>query len=237
MAVSSIENALDEENYEPIDYSHVSIENVAVLLEKKGKNVTKSINWTTEKPTQTVRQAPQNVIRNRPGVKREFRTAVEPTDAWRTFFDDNMVQMKSNTPISLHIKESVANSKQEISRIRHLHETNSIEVKAFVALWYFRWLLNWTFQDITVYSGKHGNSLFNTAMSIKRFRFLWANLRFDDINKREERFQHDQAGAVRALFETFTNNCEKVMIPIGYLSLDKTMYPTRVGFAFRQYNN
>ena len=81
MAVSSIENALDEENYEPIDYSHVSIENVAVLLEKKGKNVTKSINWTTEKPTQTVRQAPQNVIRNRPGVKREFRTAVEPIDA------------------------------------------------------------------------------------------------------------------------------------------------------------
>lgn len=81
MAVSSIENALDEENYEPIDYSHVSIENVAVLLEKKGKNITKSINWTTEKPTQTVRQAPQNVIRNRPGVKREFRTAVEPIDA------------------------------------------------------------------------------------------------------------------------------------------------------------
>ena len=35
-AVSSIETAPDMENYEPIDYSHVAIENLAVPLEKKG---------------------------------------------------------------------------------------------------------------------------------------------------------------------------------------------------------
>ena len=34
-ADSSIEIALDEENYEPIDYSHAAIENLAVPLEKK----------------------------------------------------------------------------------------------------------------------------------------------------------------------------------------------------------
>lgn len=35
--VSSIKTTLDKENYEPIAYSHVAMENVAVLVERKGK--------------------------------------------------------------------------------------------------------------------------------------------------------------------------------------------------------
>lgn len=60
-------------------------------------------------------------------------------------------------------------------------------------------------------------SVFHATMSIKRF--LCSNLRFDDFNTRQELFQHDQAAAVRALFETFFNNCEKAMIPNVYLLL------------------
>ena len=73
-------------------------------------------------------------------------------------------------------------------------------------------------------------------MPIKRFRFLCAKIRFGDITSRTECFQHDRAAAVRLFFESFVTNCEKVMIPNAYLSIDEILYPTRVGVAFRQYN-
>ena len=73
-------------------------------------------------------------------------------------------------------------------------------------------------------------------MSIKQFRFLCANIRFDDITSRTECFQHDRAAAVRLFFESFVTNCEKVMIPDSYLSIDETLYLARLGVSFRQYN-
>ena len=73
-------------------------------------------------------------------------------------------------------------------------------------------------------------------MSIKRFQFLCANLHFDNISFRNTHFQHDCAAAIRDLFESFVQNCEKVMHFDLYLSLDETVYPTRVGVAFPQYN-
>ena len=77
---------------------------------------------------------------------------------------------------------------------------------------------------------------FNATISIKRFRFLSANLCFDDISSRNTGFQHDLAAAVRDLFEFFVRNSEKAMHPNVYLSLDETLYPVRVGVVFRQYN-
>ena len=65
-AISSIETALDEKNYEPIKKiiePIVSIENVAVLLEKTGKNITKSIIWATEKATQKCKTGVSNSSR------------------------------------------------------------------------------------------------------------------------------------------------------------------------------
>ena len=73
-------------------------------------------------------------------------------------------------------------------------------------------------------------------MSIKHFRFLWANIRFDDISTSEERFEHYRAAVARFLFETFLINCEKVMIPDVYLSLDETLHPNKAGVALPQYN-
>ena len=55
-AVSSIETALDGKNYEPIEYPHVAIDHVAVPLEKKHKNIIKTIILTTEKWKKQLKQ-------------------------------------------------------------------------------------------------------------------------------------------------------------------------------------
>ena len=97
--------------------------------------------------------------------------------------------------------------------------------------------LNWTFHDITTFfSLKYGHKIFNATISIKHFRFFYSNIRFDDIIPREDRFQHDRVAVVWPFFNYFVENCEKVMVPDHYVSLDETLYPTRVSVAFRQYN-
>ena len=137
------------------------------------------------------------------------------------------------------IKLSLSKCKQSASNknVAHLYETNEREMKAFIGLWYIHGLLNWNNSDITfAYSQIYGNKILNATISIKRFWFLCANLRFDDIPSRNTCFQHDRAAAIRDLFESFVCNCEKVMHPDVYLSLDETLYPTRVGVVFPQYN-
>ena len=137
------------------------------------------------------------------------------------------------------IKQSLSICKQSASdkNVAHLYETNEREMKAFIGLWYIRGLLNWNNNDITfAYSQIYGNKIFYATMSIKHFRFLCGNLCFDDISSKNTRFQHDRAAAIRDLLKSFVHNCEKVMHPDTYLLLDETLYRTRVGVAFRQYN-
>ena len=221
-----------------IDIANVEEKEPDVPLEKKGKQVTRKIIWTTKKPAQKIRQGPQNIVPNRPGVKSEYRGKVQPLDAWSTFIDEDIIQLivtYTNQSINESIRRLKQNKKDQ--NVCHLIETNHREIGAFLGLWYIRGPLNWTFHDITTaYSRQYGHKIFNATMSIKRFRFLCANIRFDDITSKTERFKHDRAAVVTLFFESFVTNCEKVMILDAYLSIDETLYPTMVGVAFRQYN-
>ena len=107
------------------------------------------------------------------------------------------------------IKQSLSKCKQSASdkNVAHLYETNEREMKAFIGLWYIRGLLNWNNNDITfAYSQIYGNKIFSATISIKNFRFICANLSFDDISSRNTCFQHDFAAAIRDLFESLVHN-------------------------------
>ena len=216
--------------------SKVEKEEVVVVVEKKKKVFTNSMTWTTEQPPQRVRQGQQNIIKDPASVKPEYREKIQPLDALSV--NDDMIQMIV-TWTNQSIKQSLSKCKQLASDkiVVHLYETNEREMKAFIGLWYIRGLLNWNNNGITfAYSQIYGNKIFNATMSIKRFQFLCANLLFDDISSRNTRFQHDCAAAIRDLLESFFCNCKKVMHHDVHLSLDETLYPTRVGVAFRQHN-
>ena len=73
-------------------------------------------------------------------------------------------------------------------------------------------------------------------MSLNRSKFLLAHLRFDDSATRKERWKQDCLAAMRHIFQIFTENCERALAPEDFLSLDETLYSTRVGVAFRQHN-
>ena len=82
-----------------------------------------------------------------------------------------------------------------------------------------------------------GHPLFAATMSGKRFKFLNANIRFDNIHTREERFPSDRFAAIRELFETFNDQCSSVLQPDEYLAIDETLYGCRNQISFKQYNS
>ena len=78
--------------------------------------------------------------------------------------------------------------------------------------------------------------MFGATMSLDRFRFLSTHIRFDDKQTRNERWRRDKFCAARDLFDTFFQQCIKVLGPGDYLTIDETLYPTRGAFGFKQYN-
>ena len=73
-------------------------------------------------------------------------------------------------------------------------------------------------------------------MSRNRFKFIRANLCFDDSSTRDDRWKQDRFGAIREIFESFNFECMSCLVPNDYLSLDETLYPMRNQISFKQYN-
>ena len=73
-------------------------------------------------------------------------------------------------------------------------------------------------------------------MSLQRFRFLCSHIRFDDNTTRDERRKTDKFCPYRDVFEEFFRNCNLIMAPESYLTIDETLYPLRGRFSFKQYN-
>lgn len=54
-----------------------------------------------------------------------------------------------------------------------------------------------TITDETLFNDKTGHSVFSATMGKNRFKFLLANIRFDDEESRPLRWKSDQFAAVR----------------------------------------
>ena len=100
-----------------------------------------------------------------------------------------------------------------------------------------RGLLCLNHHDVEIVFSKHaGPEVFGATMSQKRMKFLLANITFDDPDECPQCWPSDCFAAARKLFEGFSKNCSKSLYSSGFLSSDKTLYPMRHQFAFRQYN-
>jgi hypothetical protein len=66
-----------------------------------------------------------------------------------------------------------------------------------------------------------------TTMSRNRFKFIRANLCFDDSSTRDDRWKPDRFAAIREIFECFNFDCMSCLVSNDYLSSDETLYPMR----------
>ena len=86
--------------------------------------------------------------------------------------------------------------------------TDEMEIKAFIGLVYFRALMKLNHMDVRfLFQYDIGPPLFGATMGVNRFKFLAANVSFDDNNSRKRRWITDRFGAFREIFEEFNDAC------------------------------
>ena len=87
-----------------------------------------------------------------------------------------------------------------------------------------------------LFSEKYGHPIFSATMLKNRFKFLFSKISFDDFETRTERLKKDSFAATQGIFEKFSNNYGKSIIPNNLFSIDETFYPMRSKVAFKQSN-
>ena len=237
--ITSIDTALLEEYYEPIDRTS-DVEQYEVLTKKATKDhPEEKIKWTNIPPERFGRQASKNIIRNSSGVKHEYRNRLKIKSSWELFFSLDILTIivdMTNKNIS-KVRNELPKNILDDNKYTFLHLTSTFEMLAVIGLIYLRGLLGLASHNIEIlFNNLTGNPIFGATMSKNRFKFLLSHISFDDAGDRPERWKYDRFAAFRKIFEIFNYNCGKVAVPDNYLTLDETLYPMRSKLSFKQFN-
>ena len=123
------------------------------------------------------------------------------------------------------------------SRYNWIRKTAVTEIYANIGLLYLRGLLGQNNHSGKVlFKDQMGHPLFSAVTSRNRFCLLVSNLMFDTNEERVASWSFDRFASIRISFESFNRNCLKHVIPSGYLSIDKTLYPMRNQGSMKQSN-
>ncbi|XP_020896597.1 piggyBac transposable element-derived protein 3 [Exaiptasia diaphana] len=205
---------------------------------KNRKDPEKKNQWSNKRPVEG-RQSQSDVIRGPVGVRGVAKGAAEPKECWNLFFTDSMVNsiVSYTNKRIFGVRKSLSAETLSDDRYTYIGDTTPEEIAAWIGLLYLRGLLCLNNHSTeSLFSDKTGHPVFSATMSKNRFKFLMANVRFDDEETRAERWNSDRFAAFREVFEKFNTQCGKVIIPDDYLSLDETLYPMRNQVSFKQFN-
>lgn len=104
-----------------------------------------------------------------------------------------------------------------------------------IGLMYLRWLLSLNKQAIEIlFNDETRTPALGATISKNRFRFLMANLVFDDNKEtRPRRWQAYLFAAFREVFEMFNLNCANHVVPDYFLSLDRNIKSHEGAIVFK----
>ena len=71
----------------------------------------------------------------------------------------------------------------------------------------------------------HGRPIFRETMSRNKFQSILIYIRFDDKNYRPIRQSTDKFAAIRELWNSLMNNCQKSYFPHADVTVDEQLFP------------
>lgn len=182
--------------------------------------------------TKNTRTLKKNLVLHLPGPKAEARNAKSEYEAWKLFFDDNILQ-----EIVTHTNKEIIRNQVKFSKAqRYTGETDQIELEALFGLLYTSGALKYNHVNLDeLWSKKYGPPIFRATMSKNRFSFLIKNLRFDDKTTRNQRKENDKFCAIRDIWERYVENCRNNYTPSEYVTVDEQLLGFRGRCPFRMY--
>ena len=144
--------------------------------------------------------------------------------------------MRTNEKIE-SLRQTVRPKIFEGDKCPYLKETNAAEIYALIGLVYARGLQGQnSVRTELLFSENYRHLIFSATVLENRFKFLFSKISFDDFETRTERWKKDRFAAIRNIFEKFSNNCGKSIIPDDLISIDETLYPMRNKVVFKHFN-
>nr|XP_022911139.1 piggyBac transposable element-derived protein 4-like [Onthophagus taurus] len=188
--------------------------------------------WRKHQLPRNVRTRQQNIVIHLPGVRPIGQNSNTPKECFSLIFDDTMIE---TIVASTNIKIAKHSEKNKNDRSTYL--TSITEMNALFGLLILSGLVKSGHQNLEDLWNVHqlGIDIFQTTMSLKRFKFLIRYMRFDDINTRHARRQEDKLAPIREIFERFNHNCKQVYTVSEYCTLDEQLVPFRGRCSFRMY--
>lgn len=189
--------------------------------------------WNKVKSNSAVRTRKHNILVHSPGPKFEAREAKSIEDCWNLFFNDEIVNLVTEST-NIYIQKIKSN----FSRDRDARLTDVIEIRALIGILYFIGIRRSSRLNISkMWDNSKGGGLeaCYLAMSEKRFRFLMRCLRFDDVSDRPTRKAIDKLAPIRQILDQCLQNFQKFYSPSDQLTIDEQLLAFRGRCSFRQY--
>lgn len=213
----------------PLNLLQQEIQQTEIYVSKDGTK------WRREPYRQNCRIREENIMRDEPGVRLQYKSAVTESECWSLFFTVEMLQ-KILTHTNAQIKQKI-DACSQITNYPHMKECTLSEFKAFIGLLYLSGLHRSGRENLSFLWAADGTGIeiFRLTMTLKRFHFIQSNLCFDDKSTRIERSILDNLAPIRELFDSLVNNCAKIYIPNDNLTIDEMLVAFRGRCKFKQY--
>ena len=139
--------------------------------------------------------------------------------------------------IVLHTNEEIDRNNENVKEIAAFQNNVDLdELKALLGLLYFTGVQQWNHLHMDeLWSERFGKKLFRSTMCEKRFKFLLANLRFDDKATRTERLREHKLAPIKELWNAFSANCREYYSPSTNCTIDEQLLSFRGRFHARVY--
>ena len=194
--LKTLDECCDETNYQHLEVRDEG--NISYTYTSADKKFTWE--WHTKKERGVSgRAANQNILRGAEGPRGRAKAAKTPVERFEPLITDEMMQDVVNNT-NKNIRNFMAHFHdvlKEYSRYTYVKETDLIEVKALIRLFYLRVALQLNiFKTREIFFHESSHEIFAATMSYNRFAFQIRFLEFDDKETRRQRWREDKFAAI-----------------------------------------
>lgn len=184
-------------------------------------------NWRKSPPSSKRRTLKRNTLRVAPGLTDLSKNIDTPISAFRLLFDDSILNM------IIHCSEKKA---AQLGHSEWKLETESLN--AFIGMLILFSATRGRKESIkSVWSDESAFSrpIFKATMGRNTFQKILRFIRTDNHETRQERRAVDKLAPIRDVWEIFTNNCQRCLVPESQVCVDEQLVGFRGRCPFRVY--
>jgi len=164
------------------------------------------------------RTSRRNIIRTRPGTKQFILSRVDTAL-------DVFKELWGHQNFECILRYTKAEAFRQGS---HEFSITKQELDAFFGLCLLRGVFKGRNEPLrSFWESEHGRPIFGETMSRNKFQSILRYIRFDDKNSRPIRRSTDKFAAIRELWNSVMDNCQKSYFPHADVTVDEQLFPCR----------